>query len=601
MRYIPVTKNSRGHAVAMENLHSIFSSAVAGKLSGKFDKAFSSDKAGVPLYQVLKEKDLVPLDPPRITFGFEKALTEEEEMLLAQEGLAKMVIRNKGKVYVGKITAEAALLVDNWDLDMTIDPVGGSLSPAALEAFSVVKAMVTVVAQALEIACDRHTKAEQAVKIIEYGEYKKYTITTYNVSDQEEIVASREVSANDTSLDDMSEEFLALRTFGPIYGEAKDVSGYWKQGLFCPFEPNYSGVDVHGLSSFISEFSSILVDSDNMPGDEQKAIEFWTDQIAPTMEGELLAHMMGCLTLCKRVNAQPFFIMSGGLYEGTVIHGAREFKIQTAGGRVVEGMGTNELKEDIEKYAFHTSTLKKILLEFGLPEGDARRIKSMRQLRNHVFGQKGGAIEVAVKARVTPLLGLLNFRERPEPVHINSITKFLDSIHPTTPVPLKDTEFLDRDAFFSTDTIETNLSMFGRFPPSPRAHGASYLCAVSPSSTTQKVSGEPTNIQLPFKTASVALGDWKDFLSGGRVVFPAEKLKRGRKFLKEDKSILWSKLCNVAAAGIASKKGEVAQNKGGEKRKRDDLEDDSKGEGSKRKRFTFGSMGFGAFGAGMDI
>jgi len=277
--------------------------------------------------------------------------------------------------------------------------------------------------------------------------------------------------------------------------------------------------------------------------------------------------------------------VTGAVYEGSILHGAKEFSFKLVGGQTYKSLDKAALLEDVEGYAFHSTTLHQLLEEVGIGEDvNPRRIKSMRQLRSIIMGKRGHALPPDIEATVSKKLLFLNFREKPESVNPSSIGKFVSYIHPTAPTLIPETAYMDRRAFFSKDPICLALSMFGMYAPSPIISGQTLLLAV-PSGSNKKPSNEPPSIQFCLKELSVSSKDWEGFLRGGSIIQPPQKIRRGRRFAGNDKSEIWGRLTSLAAAGISAKRNEAgAQKTDREAEKRSREEDQDPGLSDRKQR-----------------
>lgn len=596
LTYIGYTSLTRLLAFIVNALHLVYASAMAGVVSGSFDKSFYPDSASKALWQNVPLTDCPPIDMPPVTIKFNGHIPSELVDLLTSEGFEERNIKGKGLTYDGKVTDRVRTALAAAQVESTFPPIGGSISVQTMMYFSYIRQMITCVAQSLDIACDARNAPNMSCQFIEYGAYDKKTVASYKVSDNSEYKKSREISLSKLPADSAITEIVALRAPNAIWGKDLGViSGYLGHGLFCPFEPNYSGTDKRAFHNFVAAFYSVLLPP-NDPMALNEIGEAWTNEICMTMEGEFLAHMMATLILCKTIIAQPFFIISNGVYEGSIVHGSRSFSVSLMGGETYTSTDTNGLYDEWNKYAFHFVTLRKICTAAGLAEDeDISKIKTMRNLRETIYGRNGFAFTLAVKTSITGLLGFLNFQEKPEKVHLTSMKTFASFVTKTDPKPIPVSVFMDRSAFFETDHTLLALSMFGRFAPSPISHGTSYTVAVPPSSTST-ASPEPTaNIQLIFKDLKVASKDWDDFFRGGHIVFPGPKLRKSRIFRGTEKSALWGVLKDLAASHLTAAKGEVIANREMSDKKRRDRDDGP--EGSDRKKVkTFGDVSFAAFG-----
>lgn len=594
LSYVSYTSISRLQAFAVEALHAVYSSAMAGFTSKVFDKSFRVDTPSSPVWQAVALGEAIPVEMPNVTIKFDGDPSQQVKDLLVDEGFDERTIKGKGLIFDGKVTDRVKEELANTAIETGFTPLGGSISVQTMGFFSYIRQMITCVAQALDIACDNRAGENMSIAFVEYGATEKRSLSSHKVSDLSEISAKKELSTIKVIAKDVITEVVALRAPNPIFGDSIDtVRGYLGHGLFCPFEPNYSGTDRRAFHNFVAAFSSVLLPRNDPQG--LNAIgDAWTDEICMTMEGEFLAHMMACLILCKKTQSQPYFIVSNGLYEGCVVHGSTEFSITLLGGDTFSSIDSNGLKEEFNRYAFHSVTLRKVCTSAGLPEDeDLSEITTMRKLRDVVYGRNGFAFPLSVKTSIEKNLGFLNFREKPVSVNLSSIRDFLSYIDRSNPVVPRNSVFMDRAAFFETDPHILALAMFGRFAPSPISHGTSYTVAVAPSST-QKVSNEPANIQFVFKDLRVAAKDWSDFLRGGSIVYPISKVKRSRVFRGAEKTALWGMLKDVAANAMIARKGEVAASREISAGKRKDRDDGPEGS-NKKPKTTFGQISFSAF------
>jgi hypothetical protein len=585
----------RVNATARDNIHALAMSAIAGEKSGSFDRAFQSDVPCRLIYPKVPREKVLQITLPRMSFRFGK-LSDTQIERLDELGVEERNIKGKGKIWVGALNPLQAAELVEFGVSGDYAALGGTISVRGADAVNKILRLVSLSAQVLTLSADRTgtlfgvcTSGDSQVM-----PFKGYTVSTLSES-----------ISNDDYGDDAGVEFeykqlnpdliLARAPLPLIHGPRNDIVTADAHGIFCPFEPNYSGTDRRAVHTLLSDFSQIASDLENFDIFDKELCELWSSEVCLTMEGEFIAHMIASLSLAKRICAKISFLVTGSLYEGAVLFGADEFSFKLVGGMTYHSLETTALHEDIQRYAFHSTTLRDILRMSNI--GDdvrTRDIKTMRQLRTIIMGKMGHAITPGYEATLKKQLIFLNFREKPEPVNPTSLGKLFSFIHPTAPAVIPESVYLDRRAFFSQDTVELALSMFGVYVPSPIITGQTLVLAVSPSSN-KKTSNEPPAIQFCLKELSVSAKDWEGFLRGGCVVQPATKIRKGRRFAGTDKTQIWGSMTTLAAAGISSKKNEnvaIRNDREVEKRDRDDGHDPRASD----KRMKYDTVDFSIFG-----
>lgn len=557
----------------VNNLHGIAMSVFAGRKSGLFNKGFFVDNPGRLLYTQVPNTDTISITLPKMSFRFAN-LTEAQEDRLDELGMEERNVKGKGRIWVGSLLSTHAAEVAKYDVLSDYSAMGGTVSIRGVQAIRSILQLVTLSAQTLSLA---NNSGRVSCHGVEYSSRSAIAFHKYKTSDMSETTSEDDLAGktNVTSTNTGKTMILASDDFPCVSTTTDQLSGFVSNGIFCPFEPNYSQTDRRAVHLLLSDFSCLATEDETFEYFDEEMVEMWTKEISLTMEGEFIAHMIASLSLAKRVGAQICFLVTGNLYEGAVLYGAQEFSFKLVGGMVYGSMDNEALVKDIEKYAFHSTTLTEILQEAGIGEDvHPRQIKTMRQLRTLIMGKLGHALTPLIQATLGKKLLFLNFREKQETLNPSTMSKLLSYIHPTSPMAIPESVYLDRRAFFSTDTVELALSMFGMYAPSPIISGQTLVLAVPPGSP-KKASNEPPSIQFCFKELSVSAKDWEGFFRGGAIVQPTQKTRRSRRFAGSEKSEIWGQLTTLAAAGISAKRNETSakkNDKAAEKRDRDDNE-----------------------------
>lgn len=489
---------------------------------------------------------------------------------MAELNMEERNIKGKGKVWVGQLDTREAAEVVSFGTVQDYASMGGTISVRGVSALNSIVRILTLAAQTLTAVCDN--SSEGGVGIVEYGGTHKLSVKEYQSSDLVELIR-KDKSELGIVFEATVTSVIARAPLSRIWGDTSEIPGVVSHGIFCPFEPNYSQTDRRAVNALLSDFSSLCTEPDSFETFDTELVEMWTREICLTMEGEFLAHMIACTSLAKRIGARVFFLVTGSLYEGTILHGTPELSFKLVGGTTYKSIGRNDLLEDIARYAFHSNTLAEILQEIGVgaDELQVAAVRSMRQLRNVVMGRLGQAVSPQVEASIGKKLMFLNFREKQESVNPTSIARFVSYIHPSVPAAIPESVYLDRRAFFSRDATVVALSMFGLYAPSPIISGQTLLLAVPPNST-KSTSKEPNAVQFSKKELLVAAKDWDGFARGGSIVQPSNKIKRGVRFSGAEKTEIWGVLTGYAGAGVSAKRSEnqaSKKDKESEKRARD--------------------------------
>jgi hypothetical protein len=592
VNYITFNSRTRANLFLVENLHLVLASAIAGEINGDFSFAFHPDKDSAPLFKEIPAHHIVPMSSPPVSFKLEDS-TDDIDEKLETAGIEVRVLKGKGRLYVGPINQEIAMLLDTLPVISDVVPAGGSISPNGLVIFSEIKKIVSTIAQGLDIACDR-IKGKTGVRIIEYGDYTKQKVSVHNVSDLSEKTKAKDTNVSMQPPNDVSSDVIAFRSRNKIWGDVTELPPNLQNGLFCPFEPNYSAIDARAITSLLAEFHCVVAENGEFSSFEEKIIEIWRKELSSTTEGEFLAHMIAVLIFCKKVFAQPFFIISNNVYEGAVVHGAEEFEVRMMGGHTTKSLSRTALLEDINKYSFHTSTLMEILQRMKVVGADASKVTSMRHLRKLIYGANNFAIPSGELLWLEKRAMYLNFREKPEGVNIGSLRKFMDFINPSKSIPIPDSVYMDRAALTKTSDTEVAIAMFGRFAPSPIGSGQSYIVAVPSTQDQSKVSTPPMTLQFVIKELTAAAADWDSFKKGGKVAMQTLKTKRGRQFRGEDGKMVWTELKTLSLDSFKASREVAKDTVRDGKRKAQERDDRNEGEeeGSsnvvvKKSKFSF--------------
>jgi hypothetical protein len=572
-------------------------SAIAGKKSGVCDKGFIADCTGRSLFNQVTVEDLIKITLPKMSFRFSN-LTETQVERLDELGLEERNIKGKGKVWVGAVIGSEAAEVLRFGVTDNYAAMGGTISVKGISAINGIMRLITLSAQTLSLAND---SVANPVKVAEYGsETTAVKVQRYSTETMAEKTTEKE-KTDGISIPGRPSTTLIISTLPlpRVYGDFDNLSGLVSNGIFCPFEPNFSQTDRRAIHTLLSEFSCLCTEPESFDTFDKEFVEAWTTELCLTMEGEFIAHMIASLSLARRIGAKICFLVTGNLYEGSVLYGAKEFSFKLVGGTTFSSLKQADLVKDIEGYAFHSTTLRGLLEEVGIGEDVVpSKIKTMRQLRSIIMGQKGHALTADLEARIGKKLIFLNFREKPEPVNPSSLGKLLSFIHPTTPSVIPETVYLDRRAFFSKEPVVLALSMFGMYAPSPIISGSTLVLAVPPSSS-KKPSNEPPSIQFCNKELSVSAKDWEGFLRGGSIVQPAQKIRRGRRFAGTDKTEIWGRMTTLAAAGISAKRNEADAQKVDRVAEKRNREDDADPKLAERKAKVVRQVDFSMFETAM--
>jgi len=560
------------------NLHAIAMSAFAGQKAGIFDKAFRTDCPSRMLYPAVNVNDVIRLGLPKMSFRF-KELSDSQESRLVELNMEERNIKGKGRVWVGQLDTRNAAEVVSFGTVQDYASMGGTVSVRGVSAMNSIVKILTLAAQTQTMSCEKDTG--KGVGVIEYASTTKLSLHEYTVSAMSHLNKdnSREVAC---ILNAPVTSILARTSLGRIWGNVSEIPELLSNGIFCPFEPNYSQTDRRAINVLLSDFSCLCTEPENFDTFDKELVEMWTREICLTMEGEFIAHMIACLCLAKRIGASVYFLVTGSLYEGTLLYGTEELSFKLVGGATYRSIEKPALIEDISRYAFHTTTLREILSEVGFTEMeiDTGVVRSMRQLRNIVLGKLGQAVTPQLEASIGRKLLFLNFREKQESVNPTTISKFVSYIHPTVPTAIPDTVYLDRRAFFTKDNTVVALSMFGLYAPSPIISGQTLLLAV-PSNSTKVVSKEPNSIQFSKKELLVAAKDWDGFARGGTIVQPSNKIKRGVRFAGAEKTEIWGVLVGYAGAGVSARRSENQASKRDRDTEKREREEDSTDKGKR--------------------
>jgi len=530
-------------------------SAIAGRKSGKYDKAFLVDVPSRYLFSQVLPADVIKITLPKMSFRFTNP-TETQIERLDELNLEDRNVKGKGKVWVGAVTASEAMEVIEFGVSDSYAPMGGTISVRGIKAINDILRIITLSAQTLSLVNDH---GSNPVKVVEYGDnFANTKLMRFSVETMSEKTTEAEKTKGFNVSNKAADVLIQCTSPLPkITGDINDLSAFLSHGIFCPFEPNFSQTDRRAIHLLLSEFSCLCTEPGSFDSFDENWVDVWTKELCLTMEGEFMSHMISSLSLARRIGARVCFLVTGNLYEGSVLHGAEAFSFKLVGGRTHSSLGRDELQADIEGYAFHSTTLRSLLEEIGIG-GDVvpSRIKTMRQLRSIIMGKKGHALTPDIEATVAKKLVFLNFREKPESVNPSSLAKLLSYIHPTSPAVVPESMYLDRRAFFSKDPVMIALSMFGMYAPSPIITGQTLSLAVLPNSN-KKPSNEPSSLQFCNKELSVSAKDWEGFIRGGSIVQPTQKIRRGRRFAGSDKTEIWGLLTTLAAAGISAKRSEA--------------------------------------------
>jgi len=560
LTFLTNTRYDRVKDTLTSNLHSLAMSSISGNKKGRFDVSFRSDASSRLLFPQVPSNECIHVTLPKMSLRFE-SLSDAQENRLIELGLEERTVKGKGRVWVGQLDSRSASEVVSFGTVKDYAAMGGTLSVRGIAAMNSTLRIITLGAQTLTLACGSVDERSSGITEVIHGDTADALIVEYSTGTMEEITADDE--GNDTVLFPMEPAtVLALRALPKVWGSLEDMRGTITHGIFCPFEPNYSQTDRLAMSRLLSEFSMLCTEPEDFEIFDNEFVEMWTKEIALTMEGEFVAHMIACLCLAKRVKAKVFFLTTGSLYEGCILHGTEKLSFKLVGGMTYRALEQADLAEDVSRYAFHSSTLNSILEDVGVGEDEIRTssIKTMRGLRTIVLGKLGQVVPPEKEASLSKKLLFLNFRERQESVNPSTMQKFLSFVHPTTPTPVPDSVYLDRRAFFSRDAVVVALSMFGVYAPSPITSGQTLLLAVSPNSN-KTPSKEPAMLQFAKKELLVAARDWINLARGGSIVQPANKIKRGVGFRGTEKSEIWGYLVGYAGAGLSAKRSEVEASK----------------------------------------
>jgi hypothetical protein len=580
----------------LHNLHAVAMSAMAGEKGNDYTKTFRPDVPSRLLYPSMNPNHVIRISLPKMSFRF-RELSETQENRLIELNMEERNVKGKGRVWVGQLNSHNAVEVAEFGTVQDYASMGGTVSVRGIAAITAILRIISIGAQTLTLANSTHDPVTSTC-VIEY-----VTAATTLVGHEHRCSDMVEVNTENLAKGVAAKNggclfsILARQPLGRISGSAQDMPGIVSNGVFCPFEPNYSQTDRRAIHVLLSDFASLCTDAESFENFDHNLVEMWTKEICLTMEGEFIAHMIACLSLAKKIGSRVYFLITGTLYEGAILHGSAELSFKLVGGRTYKSIDQKALEEDITKYAFHSTTLNDIIREV-VGEGEvplASSIKSMRQLRNIVMGRLGQSITPQMEASIGRQLLFLNFRERQESVNPTTLAKFISYVHPSAPVAIPETVYLDRRAFFSKDTTVIALSMFGIYAPSPIISGQTMILAAPPGSN-KTVSKEPNSVQFAKKELLVAARDWDGFTRGGSIVQPSNKIKRGIKFSGAEKTEIWGILTGFAGAGIAAKKSEAnASKKDRESDKRQRDEDGDSGSGQKAP-FVMAAIDFSMFG-----
>jgi hypothetical protein len=551
-------------------------SAMAGEKSGTYDKAFAIDCPGRNLYLQTTSTDMIHITLPKLSFRFTN-LTENQIDRLEEIGLEDRNIKGKGQVWVGTLTSTQAMEVLEFGVVDNYAAMGGTVSIKGIRAINDILKLITLSAQSLSLV---NNSQEQPVKVIEYHTaFTSVALRKYSCSTMSEMTTKVEKEKGVSTGTKPSDTVILCKEPLPrIWGSMNELTNILSNGIFCPFEPNFSQTDRRAIHLLLSDFSCLCSESETFGIFDESFVEIWTKELCLTMEGEFIAHMIATLHLARKIGARICFLVTGNLYEGSILHGAKEFSFKLVGGTTYSSLKGTELIADIEGYAFHSTTLVSLLEAVGVG-GDVipSQIKTMRQLRTIVMGKQGHALTPDIEATVAKKLVFLNFREKPEAVNPSSLGKFFSYIHPSAPTVIPESVYLDRRAFFSKDPMMLALSMFGMYAPSPIISGQTLLLAVA-SNSSKKPSNEPPSIQFCLKELSISARDWEGFIRGGAIVQPGTKIRRGRRFAGTDKAEIWGRMTTLAAAGASAKRNENIAKRSdmvAEKRSREDERDEA--------------------------
>jgi len=557
LTFTSVAPSYRNQSFLRQNLHAIALSAIAGEKAGMFTKAFRVDTPARLLYPSIPATKTVRISLPKMSFRFPE-LSDAQENRLIELNLEERNIKGKGRIWVGQLDSREAAEVVSFGTVSDYASMGGTVSVRGVSALNSILRIITLGAQTLTLAND--TASETGTGVIEYGGGSPPTVcgSEFQCADLVEINKVNMEKGVVLRNGRPASSILARQPLPYISGSIGDLSENISHGIFCPFEPNYSQTDRRAINVLLSDFSCLCTDLDNFEDFDSDLVEMWTKEICLTMEGEFVAHMIACLSLAKRIGARVHFVVSGTLYEGTILHSAEELSFKLVGGITYKSLDALSLAEDVTRYAFHSSTLAEILAEIGVgpEEASQNEIKSMRELRSIVMGKLGQSVPPQIEASIGRKLLFLNFREKQESVNPSTLMKFISYIHPSTPSVIPGNAYLDRRAFFSQDATVVALSMFGLYAPSPIISGQSMLLAVPPGSN-KTISKEPNNIQFAKKELLVSAKDWDGFARGGAIVQPSTKIKRGVRFSGVEKTEIWGQLVGFAGAGLATKRNDA--------------------------------------------
>lgn len=314
-------------------------------------------------------------------------------------------------------------------------------------------------------------------------------------------------------------------------------------GLFFPYIPELCTYDKVTVPSLIEDFliQSLGAKPEHQVERMDRIRSAW-GVIGQTDSGNAMAHLCKVISLSLRSQGRTFPIIREGVYQGSILSGARLFI--GIHGMVHYPVTFDKLQEETGGYHLHSVVLDKIIEIVDDDDLTKHRPDCMRVLRAQLLNS---TLTEEERDEVRRLAVHLHFKgDKFLAINSQSIVAVLEDIEDDNDT--KSNLPMHHSVLFSRDRVLVSLSAFGYQAPSFMIDNCPRVPLVSPK--------PPQTLVVRQKPLDLAVVDWKKMLESKEIRNNPRNLSRAnrdRPIVGNDKTVIWGKLNQFASdvGGVA--------------------------------------------------